>query len=151
MAAQRVTGPKRRLQINRGTHREITERRQRESLSRDIRGEGVAEQLGYRQAHALHADAVADPNAGGIEAIECNDDARIAAAFAALLHSADVLDDSGEQDQPSLLDCAAIAAGTGRTRKRTSSPSRCTSTRVKLRASCNFGSSGSSTSGRPCG
>src|SRR5437016_5262626 len=66
MAAQRVTGPKRRLQINRGTHREITERRQRESLSRDIRGEGVAEQLGYGQAHALHSDAVADPNAGGL-------------------------------------------------------------------------------------
>src|SRR2546422_5534566 len=39
----------------------------------------------------------------------------------ALLYCADLLDDSGEQDQPS-------SRGTGRNCKRMSSPSRCTST-----------------------
>ena len=97
MAAERISRPERRLEIDGRARDEIPERRERESLPRDIGGEGLAQPLGHRQAAALHADAVAELHPREVEAAAGDGETHIAAARLERARLSDVLNDSGEQ------------------------------------------------------
>src|SRR5207253_9897210 len=97
MTAARISRPERRLEIDGRARDEIPERRERESLPRDIGGEGLAHPRGDRQAAALHADAVAELHPREVEAAAGDGEAHMPAAAPERPRLTDVLDESGGQ------------------------------------------------------
>src|SRR5579884_4127122 len=98
MAAERVAGPQRRLEIDGRARPQIPERRERERLPREVRLERARTRIDRQCGHAaaLHADAVALRDAAEIEPLDSYGQARVAAARLEPRDPSDILNDARE-------------------------------------------------------
>ena len=108
MSAERIARAQRELEVHWRMGFEFAQGRERERLFGDVHAEAAVAERRHRQAHALHANAVADSDVRDIQAIDGDHKSRIAIAHVLLLDPSDVPNYSGKHAVP--LRPAAAAA-----------------------------------------
>src|SRR5688572_11736474 len=94
MATQRIASSQRGFKVHGRPGLQVPQRREHKRFTRQIRREGLATQLGYRDTDPLNADAIAYDDATEIQLSGLDDQAHIAASRLARLHFSNILHDT---------------------------------------------------------
>src|SRR5579872_6715791 len=99
MSPERITSAQRGLEIHVRSYVQVSEGRERQGLTRQVRIEALPLDADHRHTATLHANTVADGGASEIEPVDTDRKSRVACARLARADTAYVLNDTGKHAQ----------------------------------------------------